>query len=102
MTQRTKERWGGLGLFALGVGSTAYNWYQIIHHGHFYAKMSVYGPAFAVIGLGALLFPSYRSERLARGEDPRNLPGYRVITRRWWIILAIGLAVGFLNRYCIG
>lgn len=44
-----------------------------------------------------ILFTDYKSERIARGEDISQLSGYRLITRRWWIISAIALLVGLVN-----
>ncbi|WP_235592093.1 hypothetical protein [Leptospira noguchii] len=44
-----------------------------------------------------ILFTDYKSERITRGEDISQLSGYRLITRRWWIISVIAVSVGFIN-----
>ncbi len=52
-----------------------------------------------MLGLGLLLFPGYRTERLTRGEDLSSLSGLRLLTPRWWIMLVAALALGLLNWY---
>ncbi len=54
-------------------------------------------PPFLFIGIGLMLFPDYRAERTARGEDISELNGLRLLTARWWAILVIGLLAGFGN-----
>ncbi|MBZ5565049.1 MAG: hypothetical protein LAP13_21840 [Acidobacteriia bacterium] len=54
-------------------------------------------PAVFILGLGLIIFPGYREERLARGEDISRLQGWRLITTRWWTILVVALVAGGTN-----
>ncbi len=94
---RWKQQFGGLLLALLGAGFTAWGWYTALYRGYFYPKASVFFPALFMVGLGLIVFPGYREERLARGEDISQLQGWRLITRRWWTILVVALAVGGTN-----
>lgn len=101
MTQRTKERLGGLFILIISVALVALCWYDALVKGYYYPKAAMLGPAFAAIGLGLILFGGYRSERAARGEDPTQLQGLRLITPRWWLILAVGIGAGLLNWFLL-
>ncbi len=101
MTQRNKERLGGLFILIIGAAFTALCWYDAQTQSYFYLKAAVMGPAFAAIGLGLLLFGGYRSERAARGEDVSRLQGFRLITPRWWLMLAVGISAGLFNWYLL-
>ncbi len=59
------------------------------------------GPAFVVVGIGMFLFPLYRRERLARGEDITHLKGYALITTKWKVILAIGIIAEIAYIYIL-
>lgn len=91
---RGRQRAGGFGLLVLGVTMTAREWKTALGEGYYYPKAAVLFPAFAIIGLGLLFFPGYREERLARGERLEGLEGARLLTPRWWGILAVAIAVG--------
>jgi len=52
---------------------------------------------FFVLGLGILMFPDYKTERVKRGEDISQLEGVKLLTARWWVILVISLLAGFGN-----
>lgn len=80
---------------------TIYSWYAVTSQGYFFARPSFLGPAFTCVGLGLLIFPSYRQERLARGEDISRLKGVCLLTTRWWIILIISIVAGLLNTFLI-
>ena len=97
MEQRTKERLGGTLITALGAGGTVWNWQRALTEGAFSLKAAMLFPAFAVLGLGLLLFPGYRTERLARGEDISSLSGLALLTARWRFILVLALAAGGVN-----
>lgn len=99
MTQRLKEQVAGFVIMAAGIGLTVFNWHIALNEQQYYSRTAGIGPAFAVLGLGLLLFPGYRTERLARGEDLSNLSGLRLLTPRWWIVLVAALALGLLNWY---
>ncbi len=94
---RRKQQLGGLILALVGAGFTAWGWYTALYRGYFSPKASVLFPALFIVGLGIIIFPGYREERLARGEDISRLQGWRLITARWWTILAVALAVGGTN-----
>lgn len=96
MPRRT-QRWGGALIAAGGAAFTAWGWHTLLTAGYYYPKASAIFPAFCVIGLGLVLFPGYREERLARGEDISELSGSRLLTPRWWAILVVALAAGFGN-----
>ena len=94
MTSRTKQKLGGLVFGVIGAGFTAWNWYTALHEGYFYQKTSMIFPAILVLGLGLFLFPAYREERIARGEDISEMQGLSLITPRWWIIIALAAVAG--------
>ena len=97
MIPRTRQRWGGVFIALLGGGFTAWEWYTRLQRGYFYDKASVIFPAFLGLGIGLILFPGYKEERLARGEDISELTGTQLLTPRWWGILVCALAAGFGN-----
>ena len=92
-----KQQVGGLLMALLGAGFTAWSWYTALNGGYFYPKASMLFPAFFVLGLGIIVFPGYKEERMARGEDISRLQGWRLITPRWWGILITALAAGGVN-----
>jgi hypothetical protein len=94
---RWKQQVGGLFVALLGAGFTGWSWYTALYRGYFYGKASMLFPAFLVLGLGMMVFPSYREERIARREDISRLQGWRLITPRWWAILIVALAAGGAN-----
>jgi hypothetical protein len=97
MVSRQRERFGGLFIATIGASLTVWTWHSAIYAGSFYLKAAMLGPAFTVIGLGLILFPGYRTERIERGEDISQLSGYQLMTPRWWGILAISLGSGLIN-----
>ena len=94
---RRKQALGGIIMALAGAGFTGWMWYTALYHGYFYIKSSFLFPAFFVIGMGLILFPGYKEERIARGEDISRLQGVKLITPRWWAILAVALIAGGLN-----
>ncbi len=97
MVSRRMERLGGILITTLSAILTIWNWHLAISEGHFYFKAALIGPAFTIIGLGLILFPGYRTERIERGEDITQLTGVALLTPRWWGILAISLGSGLVN-----
>ncbi len=97
MTSRAKQRFGGILIALLGGGGTFWTWQTALSEGHFSLKASLIFPAFLVLGLGLTLFPGYREERLARGEDLTGMEGMKLLTPRWWVILAVALLAGAAN-----
>jgi hypothetical protein len=94
---RFKQRLGGVILMLLGAAFTAWCWQTALTQGYFYRKASMIFPAVFVLGIGLLIFPGYKEERIARGEDISGLEGIRLITPRWWVILGLALAFGIGN-----
>ncbi len=97
MVSRRMERVGGLFITTLSAILTSWNWHTAIFEGYFSLKAALIGPAFTIIGLGLILFPGYRTERIERGEDITQLSGIALLTPRWWGILAISLGSGLVN-----
>jgi hypothetical protein len=99
MYSRQQQKLGGLFILIIGIGFTLWNWHNLLAHGFYYRKTALIFPMFAVIGLGLIIFPGYREERLAKGENIENLSGLRLLTPRWWAILGAALLAGGLNWY---
>jgi drug/metabolite transporter (DMT)-like permease len=97
MVPRWKQQVGGLGMALIGAGFTAWSWYTALYRGYFYPKAGMLFPAVCVVGLGVIVFPDYKEERTARGEDISRLQGWKLITPRWWAIIIIGLVAGGAN-----
>lgn len=97
MNIKTKQRLGGLLIFILCGLGTIWNWNNLINKGSFYPILSLSAPMFAVVGIGLILFGSYREERIERGEDISKLSGLKLLTFRWWIILIIAIICGITN-----
>ena len=97
MTPRPKQRLGGVLIALLGGGGTFWTWRTALSEAHFSLKASLIFPAFLVLGLGLICFPGYREERLARGEDLTGVQGLKLLTPRWWVILAVALLAGATN-----
>lgn len=83
----------GLGIMAASAWMTSLAWTQARREGQFSLAGALLGPAFAMIGLGLVLFKGYRQERLERGEDISQLQGMDLLTPRWkGVLAAAGLA----------
>ena len=98
-TSRTVQRVGGFLIAATGIGFTIWTWHDATTTGFFSVRAALLFPAFSVVGLALLLVPGYKEERRARGEDTSRMKGWRLITKRWWFILAIALGAGFFNLW---
>jgi len=94
---RWKQQLGGVFIALIGIGFTLWEWQTALNAGYYYFKASIIFPSFTVIGLGLILFPGYKEERLARGEDISSLSGSQLITPRWWGILMAALLFGGAN-----
>lgn len=94
---RWKQQLGGVLFLVLGGGFTFWTWQTALTEGHDYLHASLFFPAVCVMGLGMLLFPGYKEERLARGEDISGLSGSQLLTPRWWAVLVIALFAGVVN-----
>jgi hypothetical protein len=94
---RSKQKLGGVIIAAIGLIFTAWGWYTALYKGYYYPKASMIMAAFFIIGISLIIFPGYREERLARGEDISKLQGWSLITMRWKIILVVALIAGGVN-----
>jgi hypothetical protein len=97
MKTRSQQRLAGLVIAGISAGLIVYMWHTALIEGQFSVRGSISFPAFFVLGLGLIVFPSYKDERLARGEDISGLKGMRLITTRWWIIIAAGMFASSVN-----
>jgi ABC-type Fe3+-siderophore transport system permease subunit len=97
MAPRWKQRLGGLFMTLLGAAGTLWVWNTALSDGTLYDKASMVFPAFCVVGLGLMLFPGYREERLARDEDISRMQGWRLLTPRWWAIVIVAVLTGLGN-----
>jgi ABC-type Fe3+-siderophore transport system permease subunit len=94
---RWKQQLGGLLIAVVGGGVTAWTWYTALAEGHFSRKASMLFPAFFVLGLGVIIFPGYKDERTARGEDISGRQGLHLLTARWRAILVVALVAAAVN-----
>lgn len=94
---RWKQGFGGFLMALLGAAGTYWIWDTALSDGTVYEKGGMLFPACGVIGLGLMLFPGYREERMARGEDLSRMEGWRLITARWWVVVIVAILVGILN-----
>jgi len=98
---RWKQQLGGLFIALTSSGVTAWTWRTALNEGYYYPKASMLFPAFCVVGLGLILFPGYKEERIARGEKISEMSGWKLITARWWAILVVSLLVGIGNYFLL-
>ncbi len=94
---RWKQRLAGMLMALLGAAGTWWVWRTAFSEGYYSEKAAMIFPAIAVVGLGLILLPGYREERLARGEDISRIQGRRLITARWWAILVMAVCAGVAN-----
>ena len=94
MVPRSSQQLGGAIIALIASWLSIWIWHKPVTSHPFYLKGAVLFPAFAVVGLALILFPGYREERIAQGEDISKLHGWRLITLRWWAVLAVGILVG--------
>ena len=104
MPQRDKERIGGalIGMIGMVVSYLFWHWSASKADWYVFFIITATGPVFAVTGLALLFVPSYRLERLDRGEDISNLQGAALVTPRWWVIAGIALLVELAYLFSLG
>jgi hypothetical protein len=101
MNNRSIQRIAGLVITLISAGFIVYTWRTALLEGQFSLRGSITFPAFLVLGVGMIIFPSYKAERLARGEDISQLKGMELITTRWWIIIATGMLASSVNYFLL-
>ncbi len=73
-------------------------WQVALHESLFFEEASGLLPAFFVMGIALILFPDYKEERIARGEDISGMQGWKLLTPRWRVILFIAIAAAIGNN----
>lgn len=94
---RRKQQFGGLLLFCLGFAGIVGTWYAALFKGYFYFTISVIFPVICLVGLGTIIFPDPKTERISRDEDVSELSSLQMMTGRWRAIFIVGLLAGFGN-----
>lgn len=69
-------------------------WYLLVHDELYAPGVAFLGAAQTVLGLALMALPTYRNERLDRGESLEGRGGWRLLTPRWWGVLVVALAAG--------
>jgi hypothetical protein len=90
-------RLGGALLTFLGTAGTTMVWYYALNDWVFYFKASGIFPTFLILGIGMVVFPNPKQERLERGEDVLGMTQRQLITPRWWTIFAAALLSGLIS-----
>jgi ABC-type Fe3+-siderophore transport system permease subunit len=101
MNRRGIQKFVGLMIALVSGGLLAYLWRTALTEGYFSVRGSLTFPAGLVLGIALVIFPSYRDERLARGEDISKLKGWELITLRWWTIIATALLASSVNYFLL-
>ena len=94
------QRLVGLLLLAVGGGFTVWSWYTALTAGYYYRNAVAFFPAFAVIGLGLLLFPlDVERLRAEHGvERPKKLAHY---PPAWKVLFFAAVLAGLGNWLAI-
>jgi hypothetical protein len=97
---KSGQRLAGVVFLAGGVGFTIWSWHDALTEGYYYPRMAAFFPAFAVVGLGMVLFLIDRDcLRAEHGVDrPRSLAHYPL---EWKILFVVALAAGLGNWYLL-
>ena len=101
MTKRAKQTLLAIAVMLVSGIGIALTWYTVLTAGYFYTVFSIIMPAFFVVGFALLIFPGYKEERMARGEDIAGRRGWRLITPRWWVIAGIAVAAGVAHYFLV-
>ena len=97
MTNRLPQQIIGLVLLFLGLAAAAAAWVGPLGGDPRIRPIIAAFFALAVLGGGMLILPSPRQERLGRFEDLWDMSALQMITARWWVVIAVALAVGGAN-----
>lgn len=99
MESRKSEILGGCIIFVTSLGIYIYNLYLISNQKYFYPKAMSIVAAMMIVGLGLIIFPSYRRERINRGENIEELQGLKLLTTKWWGILILSILTALCNFF---
>jgi hypothetical protein len=94
---RARQQFGGLLMVLIAIAGIAWTWHIALQEGYYDLQASIGFPAFLALGLGMILAPGYKEERIGRGEDISRLSGVALITPRWWGVLIAGIFAGLVN-----
>jgi hypothetical protein len=94
------QRLLGLLLLVLGGGFTVWSWYTALTEGYYYRKAVALFPAFAVLGLGMILFPiDIERLRAEHGVDkPEKFAHY---PPAWKVTVFVAVLAGLGNWLAI-
>ncbi len=94
------QRLAGLVILVVCGWFTVQSWYTARNEGYYYRKAVAFLPAFAVLGLGMLLFPIDRERlRAEHGTDkPLTIADYPL---SWKILAGVAVAAGVANWVAI-
>ena len=97
---KTGQRFGGLFLFAVGVGFTLWSWHTLLTENYYYPKVAALFPAIAVCGLCVFIFPlNYDRLHAEHGVDkPTKFVHYPL---EWKLFFFLALAAGLINWFAI-
>ena len=104
MLSRQNERLSGLVILLSGLWVSYHFWAWSQNQTGIYAYFIAesLGPVFVILGAALIIFPSYRRERIQKGEDIRSLHGLALLTPRWRAVLIVALVVEIPYMYFIG
>jgi hypothetical protein len=88
------QRITGFLLLLIGAAGVAAEYWTPLGGRPWMHRIDAAFPFFAVLALAFLFFPSPRIERERRGEDLWDRSGVRMITLRWWLVVAVAIAAG--------
>jgi hypothetical protein len=88
---RWAQRVGGVFVLLIGSVLTVWSWHMALTEGRFYRGASVGGPAFAVIGLAMVLFPTHW---LQWREEEDGRKGLKPLG---CLVAGVGAGLGLLN-----
>jgi hypothetical protein len=98
-TARWRKTGGSLVMMVSTAGTLClWLWHAAPRTAALYILASHLFPALFVFGLGYFLFPGFREEWSARGEDISRLSWIGQLTPRWWAIFAVAMLAGLANR----
>ena len=94
MRNRLPQKMVGLVALVLGLAAAAAAWGAPLGGDPRIRLIVAACAALVVLGGAMLILPGPREERLARFEDLWDMSSFQMITARWWVVIALALAVG--------